>query len=177
RRIWKQLLIEWKMYADLVDLCEQFLTRLSAMTRHELWECDYYATHLSDVVHRNIAEKRHKADLVQGDDSAAYHNLYTIYLKKSLGALKKAAYFRSKQSFAKYIGMEEWAFNGHWRKLVAWGMIVEEDRRTFVHPLICTYLEQGWPIVAEPSVKTKEHKHEESSLVLHVKELYMGDQI
>jgi hypothetical protein len=29
-----------------------------------------------------------------------------------------------------------------------------------------------------PSVKTKEHKmHEESSLVLHVKELYMGDQI
>ncbi len=259
RRIWKQLLIEWKMYADLVDLCEQFLTRLSAMTRHELWECAYYATHLSDVVHRNIAEKRYKAYLEQGEDNAAYHNLSIIYLERSqyrdamqmiehalqlapqdvgslkqktkieqaitkeeeqrrqqeieqqqqqaqreqhlkdleqkiqahlvdvvndyykkniLGSLKKASYFRSKQSFAKYIGMEEWAFNGHWRKLVAWGMIVEEDRRTFVHPLICTYLEQGWPIVAEPSVKTKEHKmHEESSLVLHVKELYMGDQI
>lgn len=259
RRIWKQLLIEWKMYADLVNLCEQFLTRLSTMTRYELWECAYYASHLSDYVHQNIAEKRYKAYLEQGEDSAAYHNLSIIslernqyqdamqmiehalrlaphdveslkqkakieqaitreaekhrqqeieqqrqqaererhlqdlelkiqahlvdvvndyYKKNILASLKRASYFRSKQSFAKYIGMEEWALNGHWRKLVAWGMIVEEDRRTFVHPLICTYLEQGWPVVTGSPAKTNETKAAEtSSVVVHVKEWVMGDQI
>ena len=74
--------------------------------------------------------------------------------------------------------MEEWALEGHWRKLVSWGMIVEDGRQTTVHPLISVYLEQGWPIVSGSSVKTKERKtHEESSLVFHVKELIMGDQI
>ncbi|SRR6266487_1195448 len=60
RRIWKQLLIEWKMYTALIDLCEQFLTRLSVMTRQELWECAYYATDLSSWSYQNIAEKRYK---------------------------------------------------------------------------------------------------------------------
>jgi tetratricopeptide (TPR) repeat protein len=259
RRVWKQLLIEWKMYAALVDLCEQFLTRLSVISRRELWECAYYATHLSDFTHRNIAEKRYTAYLEQGEDRAAYHNLSIIYLersqyqdamrmiehalqldpqnaeslkqkacieqaiqeveeqrrqreiqqqrekaqreqrlkdleqkiqahlvdvvddyykKKILQSLKHASYFRGKQSFAKYLAMEDWALEGHWRKLVAWGMIVEDGRQTMVHPLISTYLEQGWPVVSGSPVKTKEHKvHEESSLVLHVKELVMGDQI
>jgi len=257
RRIWKQLLIEWKMYAALVDLCEQFLTRLSVMTKQELSECAYYATDLSSWSYQNIAEKRYKEYLAQEKDYAAYHNLSIIYLKENkyhdalqmieqalqlnpsneksinqkarikqaiqreeekqaqlelqrqrekeqreqhlkdleqkiqahlvevdyykrniLQSLKNASYFRGKRSFAKFIGMEEWALDGHWRKLVSWGMIIEEDRQTIVHPLISTYLEQGWPVVSGSSVKTKEHKvHEESSLVLHVKELVMGDQI
>lgn len=257
RRIWKRLLIEWKMYAALVDLCEQFLTRLSVMTRQELWECAYYATDLSSWPYQNIAEKRYKEYLAQETNYAAYHNLSIIYLRENkyhdalqmieqalklnssnkgsinqkacieqaiekeeekqaqielqqqrekeqreqylkdleqkiqvhlvevdyykqniLHSLNKTSYFYSKRSFAKYIGMAEWALEGHWRKLVSWGMIVEEGRQTMVHPLISTYLEQGWPIVLGSSVKTKEHKiHEESSLVLHVKEFVMGDQI
>jgi tetratricopeptide (TPR) repeat protein len=217
RRIWKRLLIEWKMSAALVDLCEQFLTRLSVMTRQELWECAYYATDLSSWSYQNIAEKRYKEYLVQEEDYAAYHNLSVIYFRRKqyqdalqmieqalrlaqsdagsldlkakieqaitkeeeqrrqreleqqrekeqreqhlkdlerkiqahlvdvdyykqniLRSLKKASYFHSKRSFAKYIGMEEWALDGHWRKLVSWGMIVEEDRQTIVHPLIST---------------------------------------
>jgi hypothetical protein len=259
RRIWKQLLIEWKMYAALVDLCEQLLTRLSVMTRQELWECAYYATDLTSWSYQNIAEKRYKEYLAQEKSYAAYHNLSLIYLKKNqyydalqvieqalelnpsskvsinqktlieeaiqkeeekqaqlelqqqrekeqrvqhlkdleqkiqahlvdvvddyykrkiLQSLKKASYFYSKQSFARYIGMEEWALEGHWRKLVSWGMIVEDGRRTNVHPLISVYLEQGWPVVSGSSVKTKEHKmYEPSSLVFNVKEWVMGDQI
>ncbi len=256
RRIWKQLLIKWKMHAALVDLCEQFLTRLSVMTRQELWECAYYATDLSSWPYQNIAEKRYKEYLAQEEAYAAYHNLSVLYFRRKqyqdalhmieqalglapsdamsldlkakieqaltkeeeqrrqrelqqqqekeqreqhlkdleqkiqahlaevdyykrniLQSLKKASYFRGKRSFAKFIGMEEWALEGHWRKLVSWGMIVEEDQRTFVHPLISAYLEQGWPMIARSSVKTKEKTYEESSLVLHVKELVMGDQI
>ena len=266
RRIWKQLLIEWKMYAALVNLCERFLTRLPIMTRQELWECAYYATDLSGS-YQNIAEKRYKEYLAQGKGYAAYHNLSIIYLKRDkyhdalqmieqalelnpsnegsinqkalieqaiqkeeekqgqlelqqqrkkeqreqhlkdleqniqahlaevvndyykksiLQSLKNASYFRGKPSFANYIAMEEYRLNGHWRKLVAWGMIVEDGRQTTVHPLISTYLEQGWPVIpviSEPSAKTKEHQaHEESSLVLHIQNLkelgvFMGDQI
>ena len=256
RRIWKQLLIKWKMYAKIVDLCERFLSRLSVMTRQELWECAYYATDLSSLPYQNIAEKRYKEYLAQQEANAAYHNLSLLYFRRKqyqdavqmieqalrlapsdtlsldlkakieqalakeegqrrqrelkqqqekgqreqhlkdleqkiqahlaevdyykrniLQSLKKTSYFRGKRSFAKFIGMEEWALEGHWKKLVSWGMIVEEDQRTFVHPLISAYLEQGWPVVAGSSVKTKEKTYEESSLVFHVKELVMGDQI
>src|SRR6266704_2221812 len=257
RRIWKQLLIEWKMYAALVDLCEQFLTRLSVMTRQELSECAYYATGLSSWPYQHIAEKRYKEYLAQEANYAAYHNLSIIYLKENkyhdalqmidqalqlnpsnvssinqkarieqaikkeeekqaqlelqrqreneqreqhlkdleqkiqahltevdyykrniLQSLKNASYYRGKRSFAKYIGMEEWALNAHWRKLVSWGMIVEEDRQTIVHPLISAYLEQGWQMLSASSVKSKEPKvTEASSVVVNVKELVMGDQI
>jgi tetratricopeptide (TPR) repeat protein len=81
RHIWKQLLIEWKMHAALVDLCERFLTRLSVMTASELWECAYYATDLSARPYQDIAEKRYKEYLAQEEDYAAYHNLSLIYLR------------------------------------------------------------------------------------------------
>jgi len=257
RCTWKQLLIEWKMYSEMVDLCERFLSRLSVMTRQELWECAYYATDLTSWSYQNIAENRYREYLAQEEDYAAYHNLSVIYFRRKqyldasqmieqalrlapsnveslnlktkikraiekeeeqqrqrelqlqrekeqreihlkgleqtiqshlsevdyykrniLQSLKKASYFRGKRSFAKFIGMEEWALEGHWKKLVSWGMIVEEDHQIFVHPLICAYLEQGWPIVSGSSVKIKEQKlQEDSSLVFHVKELIMGDQI
>jgi tetratricopeptide (TPR) repeat protein len=256
RRIWKQLLIEWKMYDALVDLCEQFLSRLSVMTREELWECAFYATDLSGWPYRNIAEKRYQEYLAQEKSYAAYHNLSLIYLRenkyrdalqmiehalqlnpsneKSINqkarieqAIQKeeekqaqlelqrqrekaqreqrfkdlepkiqdhlaevdyykqnilrtleTATFYSKRSFAKRVGMEEWALNGHWRKLAVWGMIIEENRQPIVHPLISTYLEQGWPVISGSSVKPKEPKvPEASSVVVNVKELVMGDQI
>ena len=61
---------------------------------------------------------------------------------------------------------------------MAWGMIIEEDRQPIVHPLISTYLEQGWPVVSGPTIKANEQiMDEKSSLVFHVKELVMGDQI
>ncbi len=256
RRIWKQLLIEWKMHAALVDLCEQFLTRLSVMTGQEIWECAYYATDLSSRLYQTIAEKRYKEYLAQEKSYAAYHNLSLIYLRENkyhdalqmieqalqlnpsnersinqkarieqaiqeeeeklaqlelqrqrekeqreqrfkdleqkiqdhladvdyykqniLRTLERASFY-SKRSFAKRIGMEEWALNGHWRKLVAWGMIIEEDRQPIVHPLISSYLEEGWPVVSGSSVKTKESKvAETSSVVVNVKEWFMGDQI
>lgn len=248
RQIWKRLLIEWKMDDALVDLCEHFLTRLSVMSRQELWECAYYATDLPSWSHQNIAEKRYKEYLAQQEDCDAYHNLSLMYFRKNkyqdalqmieqalrldasrttsadlkakieqaiaqeeeqrqqhelqkqqekerreqhikdleptvqahlsevdyykrniLQSLKKASYFRGKRSFAKYIAMEEWALEGHWKKLVSWGMIVETDARPIVHPLICTYLEQGWSTVPKPLVKTKDK-------ISEVSELAAGDQ-
>ena len=80
RRIWKSLLIKWEMYSDLTDSSDIFLTRLpSVMTRHEMWECAYYATDLSDYRYQTRAEKWYKAYLEQGEDRAAYHNLSIIY--------------------------------------------------------------------------------------------------
>ena len=235
RRIWKKLLIEWKMYAALVDLCEYFLNHLSVMNRQELWECAYYATDLSSWQYRDVAEKRYKEYLAQGENYSAYHNLAVIYLKKReyqealqmidqalrlepskdigvslktnieraiaqeaesqrqhelqlqqkkeqreqrikdleqsvqehltdvdyrkqniLRSLNNASYFRGKRAFAKYLGMEEWSLEGHWKKLVSWGMIVETDEEITVHPLVCRYLEQGWPIKFKLRDKTPE---------------------
>ena len=42
--------------------------------------------------------------------------------------------------------MEDGPLAGHWRKLVAWGMIIEGERQPSVHPLVATYLDQGWPV-------------------------------
>jgi len=130
--------------------------------------------------------EQHLKDLEQKIQAHLAEVVNDYHKKRILQALKKASYFYSKQAFAKYIAMEDYALNGHWRKLVAWGMIVEDGRQTTVHPLISTYLEQGWPVIpviSEPSAKTKEHQtHEESSLVLHIQNLkelgvFMGDQI
>ena len=79
RRIWKGLLIKWEMYGQLTDCFEVFLANLpSIMTRHEMWECAYYASHLSDSMNQSRAEKWYKAYLEQGEDPAAYHNLSII---------------------------------------------------------------------------------------------------
>ena len=83
RRIWKSLLIEWKMYSELTDICEVFLTcLLVVMTRHEMWECAYYAMDISGYTYQNRAEKWYKAYLGQEEDHAAYHNLSLIYLRR-----------------------------------------------------------------------------------------------
>jgi tetratricopeptide (TPR) repeat protein len=235
RDVWKELLIEWKMYSAVVDLCECFLTRLSVLNRQELWECAYYATDLSSWQYRGVAEKRYKEYLAQGESYSAYHNLALIYFRKReyqealqmidqalrlepskdsgvslktnieraivqveeqrrqqelqsqqererreqrikdleqnvqehltdvdyrkqniLHSLKNASYFRGKRAFAKYLGMEEWSLEGHWKKLVSWGMIVETDEEITVHPLVCRYLEQGWPIKFKLRDKTPE---------------------
>ncbi len=51
--------------------------------------------------------------------------------------------------------MEDWAFEGHWKKLVSWGMILEDGKRSVsLHPLVETYLEQGWPVAFGSSMKT-----------------------
>ena len=42
--------------------------------------------------------------------------------------------------------MEDGPLAGHWRKLVAWSMIIEDGRQPSVHPLVATYLDQGWPV-------------------------------
>ncbi len=235
RRIWKRLLIQWETYAELVDLCHVFLTRLSVMTRQELWECAYYAPDLSSSSqYPTIAERLYRKYLEQGEGHAAYHNLSVIYVRrrqyqdalqmieqalrlapsdagsldlkanieqaitkgeeqrrqreieqqqqqeqrqqylksleqkiaahlgevdyykqKILQSLKDAPYYYSKRSLAKSLRMEDWAFEGHWKRLVSWGMIIEEGQRTAViHPLVSSYLEQGWPVVPGSSMKT-----------------------
>ena len=234
RHIWKTLLIEWKMYAELVDLCEVFLSRLSTMSRREVWECAYYATHLSDSRYRNSAEKWYKSYLEQGEDAAAYHNLSIIYLErkqyqdalqvieqalklnpttpgsldqkarieqarqkdeelrrqqereqqrqkeqreqylqelaqkiqmhlgevdgfklKILQAVKDAPHYSSKRTLAQQLRMEDWSFEGHWKKLVLWGMILEEEKRmATLHPQVLSYLEQGWPTPLASSMRT-----------------------
>jgi hypothetical protein len=68
--------------------------------------------------------------------------------------LKEASYFSSKKAFARYLRMEDWSLEGHWKRLVAWGMIIEEGRQPSIHPLVITYLERGWPVVAGSSMKT-----------------------
>jgi tetratricopeptide (TPR) repeat protein len=226
RRLWKGLLIKWEMYSDLADSCEVFLTQLpSVMTRHEMWECAYYAGKLSDSVYQTRAEKWYKAYLELGEDHATYHNLSGIYLQrkeyqaalqmieqalhlepeyaksleqkariekairqeeerrqqqelerqrqqqireqqlksvestiiahlgdvdyyklKILRTLKAHSYFTSKKAFAREVRMEDGPLAGHWKKLVAWGMIIEDGRQSTVHPLVATYLEQGWPV-------------------------------
>lgn len=235
RRIWKKRLIEWEMHVELVDLCECFLTRLSVMSRQELWECAYHATDLSFGRYQGIAEKRYKEYLAQREEYVAYHNLAFLHFREKkyqdalsmieqalrlepskdasvnlkteieraiaqeeeskrqdelqkqqkseqqarrikdlaqsiqehlsevdyykrniLQSLKNSSYFRGKRSFARYIAMEEWALEGHWKKLVSWGMIVEVDEEPIVHPLICTYLEQGWPVAFKPKDRTPE---------------------
>ncbi|SRR6266496_658764 len=83
RRIWKGLLIKWEMYGQLTDCCQVFLANLpSVMTKHEMWECAYYASHLSDSMYQSRAEKWYKAYLEQGEDPAAYHNLSIIYKRR-----------------------------------------------------------------------------------------------
>jgi len=69
RRIWKGLLIKWEMYSDLSDSYNIFLIRLpSVMTRHEMWECAFYAARLSDYSYQTRAEKWYKAYLEQGEE-------------------------------------------------------------------------------------------------------------
>ncbi len=82
RRIWKRLLIQWNMYAQLAESCEIFLTRLSVMTRQEMGECAYYAALHSDPLSQNRAVKWYKAYLEQREDPAVYHNLSLIYLTR-----------------------------------------------------------------------------------------------
>ena len=60
--------------------------------------------------------------------------------------LKASRYFSGKKAFASQVDMEEGPLAGHWRKLVAWGMITDDARHPTVHPLVATYLEQGWPV-------------------------------
>ena len=69
------------------------------------------------------------------------------YKQKILRTLKVSHYFSSKKAFARSVEMEEGPLAGHWRKLVAWGMIIENGRQPTVHPLVATYLEQGWPVI------------------------------
>src|SRR6266699_4939233 len=154
------------MSLDLKVKIEQALAKEEEQRRQrelqQLQEKEQREKHLKDL------EQKIQAHLAEVD----------YYKRNILQSLKKASYFRGKRSFAKYIGMEEWALNAHWRKLVSWGMIVEEDRQTIVHPLISAYLEQGWPMLSASSVKSKEPKvTEASSVVVNVKELVMGDQI
>ncbi len=68
------------------------------------------------------------------------------YKLKILRTLKATPYFSSKKAFAREVRMEDGPLAGHWRKLVAWGMIIEDGRQPTVHPLVATYLEQGWPV-------------------------------
>ena len=232
RRIWKELLIKWEMHCELTDSCEVFLTRLpSVMTRHEMWECAYYAMKCYNHVYQSRAEKWYKEYLEQKEDYAAYHNLSIIYWRrkeyqealqtieqalrlspenlnsleqkariqqalqekderrqqqeleqqklqqlreqqlksveativahlgdvdyykqKILRTLKVSHYFSSKKAFARSVEMEEGPLAGHWRKLVAWGMIIENGRQPTVHPLVATYLEQGWPVIQGSSM-------------------------
>ncbi len=69
------------------------------------------------------------------------------YKLKILRTLKATRYFSSKKAFAREVRMEDGPLAGHWRKLVAWGMIVEDGQQPTVHPLVATYLEKGWPVV------------------------------
>lgn len=68
------------------------------------------------------------------------------YKLKILRTLKATTYFSSKKAFAREVRMEDGPLAGHWRKLVSWGMIIEGERQPSVHPLVATYLEQGWPV-------------------------------
>src|SRR5437588_2538695 len=68
------------------------------------------------------------------------------YKLKILRTLKATPYFSSKKAFAREVRMEDGPLAGHWKKLVAWGMILEDGRQQTVHPLFATYLEQGWPV-------------------------------
>ena len=234
RRVWKALLIEWNMHAELVDLCTVFLERLTVMSRQELWECAYYATDLTTSPYLNLAEKLYKKYLEQEETRATYHNLALIYTRRKqyqdalqmiehalrlapshegsqkqktsivqairheeeqrqqrelemrkqqeqhnqylqeleqkitahrgevdyykqriLQAVKEAPYYSTKRSLAQQLRMEDWAFEGHWKKLVAWGMILEEGKRIgSLHPLVRSYLERGWPVPLASSMRT-----------------------
>lgn len=68
------------------------------------------------------------------------------YKLKILRTLKATSSFTSKKAFAREVRMEDGPLAGHWKKLVAWGMIIENGRQPAVHPLVATYLEQGWPV-------------------------------
>lgn len=243
RRIWKRLLVAWEMYSDLADSCDVFLIRLpSVMTRHEMWECAYYATDLSDYRYQTRAEKWYKVYLEKGEDYAAYHNLSGIYMRrknfqealqmieqalqlapenskcleqkariheaiqreeerrqqqelelqkqqqlreqqlksvesniaahlgdvdyyklKILRRLKATPYFSSKRAFAREVRMEDAPLAGHWKKLVAWGMIIDDARQPAVHPLVTTYLEHGWPVEYGSYTNTTAVPHTETS--------------
>lgn len=75
-----------------------------------------------------------------------------FYKQKILRTLQATSYFASKKAFAREVRMEDWTLAGHWKKLVAWGMIIENGRQPSVHPLVATYLEQGWPVAQEGSM-------------------------
>ena len=77
------------------------------------------------------------------------------YKLKILRTLKATSYFTSKKAFAREVRMEDGPLAGHWKKLVAWCMIIENGRQPTVHPLIATYLEQGWPAVTGSFTKRR----------------------
>jgi len=78
-----------------------------------------------------------------------------FYKQKILQALSSGFAHYSQRSLAKELRMEDWALKGHWKKLVSWGMILEEGRRTpALHPLVQSYLEKGWPTPLAPSIRT-----------------------
>src|SRR5512142_505320 len=68
------------------------------------------------------------------------------YKLKILRTLNATPYFTSKRAFAREVGMEGGPLAGHWKKLVAWGMIIDGERQPSVHPLVATYLDQGMPV-------------------------------
>ncbi len=236
RRIWKNLLIEWKMYAELVDCCEIFLSRLSIMTEQERWECAYYASDLTPPHYLQLAEKLYLEIIDHEDHWGAFYNLTVLYYRRkayedalvtieeairldptsetSLSLKEKieqaireeterkrqqalarqkakeerASYLKglereitahlgdvdiykqrilqairdassgygsvNKRTLARDVRMEDWSFNGHWKKLVAWNMILEEGKQFSLHPLVTHYLDQGWPVPLAPSMRT-----------------------
>lgn len=87
------------------------------------------------------------------------------YKLKILRTLKATSYFSSKKAFAREVRMEDAPLAGHWRKLVAWGMIIEGERRPSVHPLVATYLDQGWPVEYGTYTNTGTTPSNETSVV------------
>ena len=151
-----------KDYQDALQMIEQAL-RLAPENSNSLKQKDYIHQAIQQEEERKQQQEleRQKQQQIREQklksvESTIVAHLGDIdfYKLKILRTLKATPYFSSKKAFAREVRMEDGPLAGHWRKLVAWGMIIEGERQPSVHPLVSTYIDQGWPVEYERFTNT-----------------------
>lgn len=107
--------------------------------------------------HHSVAKEQYheQQDLTQLEPTITAHLDDVDYYKQRILLAIESKQGDTKQSLAASLHMEDWAFDGHWKKLVSWGMIIEEKNGTVtLHPLISSYLQQVCPVPLTSSMKT-----------------------
>ncbi len=146
-----------KDYQDALQMIEQAL-RLAPKNSNSLEQKDRIQQAIQQEEERRQQQEleRQKQQTIREQQLKSVESTIVAHLgdvdyykQKILRTLKGTPYFSNKKAFAREVRMEDGPLAGHWRKLVAWGMIIENGRQPTVHPLVATYLEQGWPVAYE----------------------------